>query len=163
MAVLSAACLAVSLSGCGNWIEGFTEAGQLGVTVDEAGQPVVAVMTCSAVRPVITMYEGRKPSEPESKENVKRGSWVARKAFSGVEKLPITVPGNAWKTTSSSGPLEADRLFVVEGFSVDDDLASVGGTSFRTGGLAALSPDQVRVNGKVVSWTTFGAYQCAER
>ena len=106
------------------------------------------------------MYEGRKRSEPESTENVPRGSWQARKAFSGVEKLSIMAPGKHWKSTSSSGPLEADRLFVVEGFSVDDELASVGVSSFRTRDLAALTTDEVRVHGKIMSWSTFGAYQC---
>jgi hypothetical protein len=159
VAALSTACLAVVLSACGNWIT-VTDAGQLGITVDAAGQPVVAVVTCSSARPQITLSEGRKKSDPDTKENVQRGSWEARRAFSGFAKLPVTAPGKNWKTTSSSGALEPGPLFVVDGGTVEDDNASLGGVSFRTEDLAELSPDQVQVNGKIKSLSAFGAYQC---
>jgi hypothetical protein len=159
VAVLSTACLAAVLSACGNWIT-VTDAGQLGITVDAAGQPVVAVVTCSTARPQITLSEGRKKSDPDTKVNVQRGSWEARRAFSGVATLALTAPGENWKPTSSSRPLEPGRLFIVDGGTLEDDNASLGGVSFRTEDLAKLSPDQVQVNGKIKPLSAFGAYQC---
>lgn len=136
------------------------DAGQMGLTVDAAGQPVVAVVTCSRATPEIVMFEGRKKSDPGSKENVSRGHWVARRALSGVTTLALTAPGENWKTTSSPGPLESDRLFIVNGGTLEDDNASLGGVNFRTGDLATLSPDKVQVYGKTKSWSAFGAYKC---
>ena len=160
VAVVSTACLALSLSGCGNWIEGFTEAGRLGITVDGAGQPVIAIMTCSKVRPVISMYEGRKRSEPkaqrtchaaagrrEKPSRASRSSRSWRRASTGNRRAVL---GRSRQTGSSSW----------RALSVDDELASVGVSSFRTRDLAALTTDEVRVHGKIMSWSTSGAYQC---
>jgi hypothetical protein len=155
-----AVCLTVVLSACGNAID-ITDAGQLGISVDEAGHPVIAVVTCTTSRPVISMFEGRKPTDPDSKPNVARGSWRARRAFSGVAKLSLTAPGQSWKTTSESGVLEPGQLFLVDGGTVEDDSASLGGVDFRPADLARLSPTQVRVNGKVTSWRAFGRYRCS--
>jgi hypothetical protein len=159
MTVLAAACLAVGLSGCGNWLT-VTDAGQLGITVDSAGAPVVAVVTCAEATPVIGMFEGRKKSDPDSKTNVQRGRWVARRAVLGVSTLALAAPGEIWRTTSSPGPLEPGRLFIVDGGTVEDDHAYLGGVSFRARDLATLSPDKVAVNGKIKSLTEFGSYQC---
>jgi len=152
-------CLALGLSGCGNWIT-VTDAGQVGLTVDGAGQPVLAVMTCDTARPVIELVEGRRKADPDNKPNVQRGSWEARRGFSHVQKLALTAPGDDWKTTRSPGPLEPGRLFVVVAGTVEDENASLAGVSFRTQDLARLSPDQVLVDGKVESLRTFGAYEC---
>lgn len=155
-----AACLMVSLSACGNAID-ITDAGQLGISVDDAGNPVIAVVTCATSRPVISMSEGRKPTDPETKPNVARGSWRARHGFAGVAKLALTAPGRNWKTTSSSGALEAGQLFIVDGGTLEDDSASLGAVNFRTADLARLSPSEVRVNGKITSWRAFGRYRCS--
>jgi hypothetical protein len=158
--VLSAACLTLGLSACGNWISPPTVVGQVGLTVDAAGQPVIAVVTCSKQTPMIYMYEGRKKSDPGSKQNVQRGSWKARRGFSGVEKLDLAAPGVNWRTTSPSGSLQSDRLFLVDTGTAEDDHASLGGVDFRLGDLARLTPDQVQVNGKIRSWSAFGAFTC---
>jgi hypothetical protein len=155
------ACLVVPLSACGNWIS-VTDAGQLGITVDAAGQPVVEVMTCSKATPLIDLAEGRKKSDPASKANVERGRWTARRPFSGVAQLALTAPGSDWKTTKSPGALESDRLFIINGGTLEDDNATLVGVSFRTADLAKLTPDRVRVNltGRTVSQRTFAAYTC---
>ena len=155
----SAVYLAVCLSGCGNWIS-VTYAGQLGLTVDAAGRPVVAVFTCSKARPVINMAEGRKKSDPASKVNVERGTWQARRGFSGVQLLALTAPGQNWTPRSGPGRLQPGTLFIVEGGTVEVKDASLGGVDFRTKDLATLSPDEVQVNGKIESWHAFGSYQC---
>lgn len=159
MVVMSVAC-AVGLSGCGNWIEAPTDAGQLGLTVDAAAQPVVAVMTCSKARPMIYMFEGRKKSDPEDMESVERGEWAARRGFAGVEKLAITAPGENWKTKKSPGSLEPGTLFALESGTAEDEHASLGGVDFEIADLAKLSPDQVAVHGKLMSWSAFAAYKC---
>jgi hypothetical protein len=159
LAVLSAACLTVGLSGCGNWIT-VNNAGHMGLTVDATGRPVVAVMTCSKATPMVSMDEGRKKSDAETAENVSRGSWQARHAYAGVEKLALTAPGALWKTTSNSGPLEHGTLFVVDGGTLEDDNASLGGVMFHVEDLGTLSPDVVEVDGKITSWRSFAAYKC---
>jgi hypothetical protein len=153
--------LVAGLAGCGNWIT-VHDAGEMGITVNAAGQPVVAILTCSKSTPVITMSEGRKKSDPGSKVNVSRGHWEARRAFAGVEKLALTAPGEGWKTKSGPGPIESDRLFIVNGGTLEDKNASLGGVNFRTGELAALSPDQVRVNGNIKPLSSFAAYKCRQ-
>lgn len=160
-AVTSVGLLVLGLSACGNWVMSVTDAGQVGITVDGTGRPVIVVVTCATARPVITMFEGRKSSDPESKHNVQRGSWQARRGFSGVEMLALSAPGEDWKTTSSPGPLEPGTLFVVEGGTAEDEHASLGGASFRAEDLPSLSPDDVQVNGKSISLSAFGAYQCS--
>jgi hypothetical protein len=159
--MLMVACLVVPLTACGNWIS-VTEAGQLGITVDAAGQPVVEVMTCSAVTPLIDMSEGRKKSDADDKVNVERGHWAAREPITGVTPLSLAAPGGDWKTTKSPGTLEADRLFIVNGGTVEDDNANLVGVSFHTADLAKLTPGRVMVNltGKAVSLRTFAAYKC---
>jgi hypothetical protein len=159
MVLVSAACV-VGLSACGNVIPDVTDSGQLGLTVDATGHPLIAVVTCVKSTAAVDMFEGRKASDPGNKENVARGDWRARRAFAGVQKLSLTAPGEAWKTNSGPGRLEPGKLFVVEGRTTEVDYSSLGGTSFRTRDLAKLSPDQVEVNGKPMSWSAFAAYKC---
>jgi hypothetical protein len=159
MALIPLACV-VALSACGNVIPEVTDAGQLGLTVDAAGQPVIAVVTCAKSTAAVDMFEGRMASDPDNKENVARGDWRARRAFAGVQKLSLTTPGDAWKTSSSPGRLEPGKLFVVEGRTIEVDYSSLGGAQFRTRDLAKLSPDRVEVNGKPMSWSAFAAYKC---
>lgn len=159
-AVLSAACVAFGLTGCGNWIS-VTDAGQMGLTVDAAGRPVVAVMTCGKATPVIEMSEGRKKSDPDNAENVQRGSWQARHRYAGVEKLALETPGPVWRTTSSPGRLEPGTLFIVDGGTLEDDDASLGGVTFHMSDLARLSPDTVQVDGRTTSWRAFGSHRCS--
>jgi hypothetical protein len=158
-AVASLSLLLAGLSACGNWIS-VNDAGRVGITVDPAGHPVIAVMTCAESTPVIGMAEGRKESDPDTEPNVERGRWRARRAFAGVEMIPLAGPGENWETVRSPGALEVDRTFVVDGGTVEDEHASLGGVSFRIADLARLSPDRVQVEGKVESLGTFGAYRC---
>jgi hypothetical protein len=151
--------LAICLSACGNWIS-VTDAGRVGVTVDAAGHPVIAVMTCGESTPVIGMAEGRDESAPDAEPNVERGRWRAREAFAGVETFPLADPGENWVTVRRPGALETDKLFVVDGGTVEDEHASLGGVGFRSADLARLSPGQVQVEGRVESLDTFGAYRC---
>jgi hypothetical protein len=137
-----------------------TNAGQVGISVDQAGRPVIAIMTCAQATPMIEMSEGRKPSDPETKQNVLRGRWQARRAFTGVQTFTLGKSTVDWETVRDPGALESDRLFVVDGGTVEDDNASLGGASFRLEDLTRLSPNQVRVADKVESLSTFGAYQC---
>jgi hypothetical protein len=159
LAVVSAACI-VGLSGCGNAIPDVTDSGQTGLTVDAAGEPVIAVMTCLKTTAAIDMFEGRKKTDPEDKVSVDRGHWVARRAFAGVQKLSIAAPGDGWKTKMGPGQLEPDVHFVMEGRTTEIEYSSLGGTDFRTRDLAKLSPDRVWVNGKPMSWSAFAAYKC---
>jgi hypothetical protein len=145
--------------GCGNLIT-VVDAGQLGITVDAAGGPVIAVMSCARATPVISMAEGRRPSDPDDQENVERGSWRARTSFAGVRQLPISAPGENWTTIGEPGTLESDRLFIVNGGTVEDDDASLTPVDFRTSDLARLAPGRVLVAGKVESLEAFGAYRC---
>jgi len=158
-AVAGLSLLVAGLSACGNLIT-VNDAGRVGITVDSARNPVIAVMTCGRSTPVITLAEGRKESDPDTEPNVERGEWRAGKAFVGVKTFPLARPGENWVTVRRPGTLEADRLFVVDGGTVEDKNASLGGVSFRTADLAHLSAGQVQVEGKVESLSTFGAYQC---
>jgi hypothetical protein len=159
MAVVSAACI-VGLSACGNAIPDVTDSGQMGLTVDATGQPVIAVFTCTKTTAAVDMFEGRKQSDPEDKVSVDRGSWVARRAFAGVQKLAITAPGEDWKTDSGPGVLESGTQFVLEGRTTEVEYSSLGGVDFRTRDLAKLSPERVEVNGEQMTWTAFAAYKC---
>jgi hypothetical protein len=158
-AVVSAACI-LGLSACGNAVPDVTDAGQIGLTVDAVGQPVVAVVTCAKTTAAIDMFEGRKKSDPDDKVSVERGSWVARRAFAGVQKLTIAAPEAGWKAKNSPGTLEPGTLFVLEGRTTEVEYSSLGGASFHTRDLAKLSPDQVEVRGKPMSWSAFAAYKC---
>src|SRR5690242_15191114 len=142
------------LSACGNWIS-VTDAGRLGITVDAAGHPVLAVLTCRESTPVIGMAEGRKPSDPDTRPNVERGRWKARKAFSGVATFPVADARENWETVRGPGPLEAGKLFVVDGGTAEDEHASLGAVSFHDADLTHLRPGQVRVDGKVEPLSTF--------
>jgi hypothetical protein len=154
-----AALLVAGVSACGNVVT-VVDAGQLGITVDAAGHPVIAVMSCGPATPVINLAEGRKPSDPEDQPNVQRGSWRARTSFAGVQQLALVEPGATWVTARGPGTLEVDRLFVVDGGTVEDDNASLVPVSFRTADLTGLAPGQIRVAGKTESLSEFGAYQC---
>jgi hypothetical protein len=151
--------LVAGLAACGNWIS-VTDAGRVGITVDAAKHPVIAVMTCGRSTPVIGMAEGRHESDPDTEPNVERGQWRAREAFIGVQTFPLADPGQNWVTIRRPGALETDNLFVVEGGTVEDQHASLGGVSFRIADLARLSPGQVQVEGRLESLSTFGTYQC---
>ena len=157
--LVSLSFLVIGGSACGNWIS-VSYAGQVGITVDQAGQPVIAVMTCSKATPVIELSEGRKKSDPDHTPNVQRGGWKARRAFAGVDKIALSSPGENWVTTLDPGGLELDRPFVVDGGTTEDENASLGGVSFHRQDLAQLSPNQVQVEGKVESMDAFGAYRC---
>jgi hypothetical protein len=152
----------VAVSACGNAISYPDKVGQVGITVDQAGRPVIAVMTCSKATPVIQMHEGRKPSDPDTKENVKRGSWQARTAFAGVRNLAPTATDDTWVTASGAGSLESDRMFLVTGGIAEKKNTTMGGVSFRLSDLDRLSPDQVQVDTGVQSLSAFSAYHCPE-
>jgi hypothetical protein len=159
-AVLTSLTLLVAgVSACGNAIT-VVHAGQVGMIVDRSGHPAIAVMTCSTATPVINMAEGRKPSDPDSQQNQQRGSWQARKGFAGVRLLPLFEPGDTWVTSLAPGTLEPERLFIVDGGTVEDKNASLLPVSFRVPDLARLAPDQVLVDGKVESLSAFGVYRC---
>jgi hypothetical protein len=160
--VVALSLVLVGVSGCGNLISYPDKVGQVGITVDQAGHPVIAVMTCSKATPVIGMFEGRKPSDPDTKENVKRGSWRARTAFAGVRSLTPTAPDDTWVIASAPGTLEADRVFVIDASIAEKENTTMGGVSFRLSDLDRLSPDQVQVDTGVQSLSTFSAYQCPE-
>jgi hypothetical protein len=151
--------LVIGMSACGNRID-VTDAGQVGITVDQAGQPVIAVVICKTGTPVIDMSEGRKASDPDTKTNVQRGNWRAVKGFYGLQKLSVTAPDANWQTSRSPGTLQPDRLFIVDGGTTEDKNASLGGVSFHTQDLAQLSPSQVKVEGKIEPLSTFAAYRC---
>ena len=106
------------------------------------------------------MAEGRKTSDPGSTVNVDRGTWQARRGFSGVAKLSLTAPGENWTPRTGPGRLQPGTLFLVDGGTVEVQGASLGGVNFRTSDLAALSPDEVQVNGKIESWRAFATYKC---
>ena len=148
------------LSGCGNAIT-VHDAGQVGITVDQAGGPVIMIMTCAMATPVIDLAEGRKESDPSTKQNVERGLWRARKAFTGVKQFALRNPGEDWLMSRDPGPLEPDRLFIVDGGTAEDKNASLTPVDFRTPDLTRLSPDQVLVNGKVEPLSSFGDYRCS--
>jgi|tagenome__1003787_1003787.scaffolds.fasta_scaffold20882362_2 hypothetical protein len=158
-AVAGLSLLLAGLSACGNLVT-VTHAGLVGITVDAARRPVIAVVTCDRSTPVIDMAEGRKESDPDTKPNVERGQWKARTAFTGVTTFPLADPGENWVTVRSPGALSTDRLFVVEGGTAEDEHASLAGVSFRIADLARLTPGQVQVDGKIESLSAFGAYQC---
>ena len=159
MVLVSAACV-VGLSACGNVLPDVTDSGQMGLTVDATGEPVIAVFTCSKATVAVDMFEGRKQNDPATKESVGRGSWQARRAFAGVQKLAIMAPGASWKTNSGPGQLESTTHFYLEGRTTEVEYSTLGGTGFRTRDLPKLSPDRVEVNGKPMSWSAFAAYKC---
>jgi hypothetical protein len=151
---------AVGLSACGNAIT-VHPAGQLGMTVDRAGQPVLAVMTCFRATPAIDLAEGRPEPDPGTQPNVQRGSWQARKGFSGVQRIAFATSGENWTSTKRPGTLEPGKLFVATGGTLEDKDANLAQVSFRAQDLARLTPDQVLVEeGKVEPLSTFSAYTC---
>jgi hypothetical protein len=158
-AVVSLSLLVAGLPACGNLIS-VTDAGRVGITVDAAGNPVIAVMTCTGSTPVIDLAEGRNESDPDTEPNVERGEWRARRAFAGVRTFLIADAGKDWVTARGPGTLETGKLFVVDGGTVEDEHASLGGVSFRITDLGRLSPGQVQVEGKVQPLSAFGAYRC---
>ena len=151
--------IVVGLSAGGNLVT-VHDAGRVGITVDKTGQPVIVVLTCDTATPLIDLSEGRKPSDPDTKENVHRGNWQARKGFAGVRMLAVAKPSDEWSTTKDPGKLESDRLFIVDGGTAEDKDASLHAVSFTTQDLARLSPTQVRVDEKIEPLSTFGTYRC---
>lgn len=161
-ATVSAVVLALAVSGCGNWITAH-ETGRVGITVDPAGSPVIAVLTCERSTPVVLMHEGRSESLADDEPNVQRGQWRAREPFTGVRTFSIADPGDQWRTDSTPGALEDDRLFIVDGGAVEDEDASLGGVTFRAEDLAAVTSDQVLVReGDLESLGAFGDYECSD-
>ncbi len=160
-AALALSLLAVGMSACGNAIT-VHHAGQVGITVDQSGQPVIAVMVCAKATPFVLLAEGRKESDPDTKENVQRGSWQARSGFSGVRMISLVDPSEDWVIRREPGKLQSERLFVVDGGTQEDDDAALIPVSFRLSDLSGLSQDQVRVGEKVEPLTTFGSYRCPQ-
>jgi hypothetical protein len=160
VAALLALGVLAGTTACGNAIT-VHHAGQLGITVDQAHRPVVAVMSCNRATPVINMAEGRRASDPDTKPNTERGAWKARTGFAGVQQFPLAAPGDGWATELDPGTLEPDRLFIVYGGTAEDENASLVQVSFRLQDLATLSPGQIRTDGKVEPLATFGAYRCS--
>jgi hypothetical protein len=161
-AIVGLFALVLAMSGCGNLIT-VHDAGQLGITVDDAGRPVIAVMSCAPATPVIDLSQGRTESDPDSRPNVHRGTWRATARFSGVERIALTAAsdsGPTWTAAGRPGTLEPGRLFVVTGGTAEDKDASLVGVSFRVDDLSRLSPDQIQVDGHVESLASFGAYRC---
>jgi hypothetical protein len=158
--VLVTAVCVVGLFACGNVIPDVTDAGQMGLTVDATGRPVVAVFTCSKTTVAVDMFEGRAKNDPGTKPSVRRGDWVALRPFAGVQKLSIMAPAGNWKTNSGPGRLESTTHFYLEGRTTEVEYSSLGGTGFVTRDLTRLSPDRVEVEGRPMPWSTFAAYRC---
>ena len=138
--------------------------GRIGVTVDETGRPVLAVLTCRKATPQVDLAEGRHDTDPPDRPNVQRGNWQARASFTGVQMLPLASAGPNWEQTGPrTGQLEPDRLFVAGGGTTEDDDAVLQQVTFRGRDLAGLDPGRVRVGeGTVQSMDQFRAYRCAD-
>ncbi len=151
--------LVLAASGCGNAAV-VHDAGQLGITVDAAGRPVIAVMSCAKATVWVNLSEGRQESQPGDQPNVQRASWRSRSSFAGVRTLALTGDGN-WSSTGKAGSLQPDQLLVLGGGTAEDDDASLTPVSFRVSDLTGMSPDQVRIEGKTESLAGFGTHRCS--
>jgi hypothetical protein len=158
----AAACVAVvGLTGCFNAIT-VTDAGRVGVTVDAAGKPVLLVMLCDKGTANVQLAEGRKESDPATKQNVERGAWTAVREFRGVRELSLSRPGALWTPANGAGNLDPEGLLIAEGGTEEDDTASLVPVDFRPANLVRLAPGKVLTSDGTVSRARFGRYTCQD-
>lgn len=113
--------------------------GALGVTVDEAGRPVVLVEPCGGTVARVDLAGTREGLAPDQ-ENTELGSFVARSADPGWTELALHEPAAPWE----GEPVEVGpdaRGVIASGTTVDGEILTQ--VAFRAGQLPGMEPGTV--------------------
>lgn len=138
--------LVLLTAGCGNLVGDVEQVGRLGVTVDEAGKPVVLVEPCREGTARIDVSLGRSPGMDSEQKNEEVGSWTAAAASDKPSELEVTAPGDAWKGPKVEPPQKTTHWILTGTFDGEDE-TSLAGLDFTGADLAALDTDTVLVGG----------------
>lgn len=138
--MLGTGILAAALAGC--IAPDVDVTGALGVTVDDAGRPVLVVEACDGAASVITLSFDREGlTGDEVNKDIAR--WAAADPASGTSELVLHAPGAPW--IGEGVELPADRGFVAGGQG-ESDTSVLTQVSFRASDLADLDPEKVYRN-----------------
>lgn len=141
---LAAIAAAVLLAGCGNSIADVEKVGNVGVTVDDQGKPVVLVAPCREGRVRVDVSLGRTADMASTEKNQPVGNWTAAAASADPSELHLTDPGSGWEGDAVAAPAP-EAMWVVTARFADDDETVLSGPTFDGKQLKGLSADDVLI------------------
>lgn len=135
-AVLALGAAALATSGC---IGADTDVnGALGVTVGDAGRPVLVAEVCHGSVQSVGVYGPARGNQP----NEALVELTAAEAVSGSFTLDLAAPGEAWEGEPAALPLGPDLHVAVASGSEEAD-SQLSQVEFTAEDLASLQPGQV--------------------
>ncbi|MFI7068235.1 hypothetical protein ACIBL3_45130 [Kribbella sp. NPDC050124] len=126
--------------GCGPPIDGL-----MGLTVDEAGQPVAVMQTCEHVDGVTIYAENPLASPSQSPNRIPVATWVRTPAASGYVQFPLS-GGGEWKLQGTRKKLRPGTEYSLHAWS-NEGSPRTGHTRFSLAGLMKLRYGEVRLGG----------------
>ena len=134
--------VAVSATGCGNWVESTERVGRIGATLDDAGNLVLVVAPCSKGTAKVLIARGRTPDMPDDQVNETVGEWTAQEATDQQSSLNLGFPSLGWEGDAVEAPDDGE-LWIVDGTFVDEEDSILSGPSLTRQELDNLAPGEL--------------------
>lgn len=137
LVALTASLAAILLASCSA-----AKVGEVGMSVDRDGNPVLVMVWCTGP-PAVIAVESEAPTEDGS------DAWHTERLFLSVDEsiirsgaVVLTDPGPLWEVDVSDGDFEAEKIYTASAWP-DDNGEIIGRTEFSMEQLAELEPGEV--------------------
>jgi len=137
--LIPAAIVVALLAACGNQVDAEV-VGQVGISVDEQGAPVVVVAVCTDFIDTVDISLGRE-GLGEGDSNPEVGTWEAQEHVTDFATLNLANPGEAWKAHAPLA-LEPDKHYIVLAEQAEADVEATQ-VDFFGKDVAGLAPGKV--------------------
>ncbi len=151
-----ALCATAVLTGCGPRFA----AAEVGMTVDDAGHPVIVLEDCKEGDMVeLQVFDESLPAQPNSTGGTTTlpiAVYTVSKGSKAVQQIPVASGGGNWEPVTAVPELRASTAYKVRSWG--EGHKSFGGqTSFTPNDLKTLKPGEVRYGVQVK--TASGTYE----
>lgn len=140
-------CAASLLTACGPRMS----RGVVGMSVDDAGAPVIVLQNCHGDISQLEFYDQTRPRTEETPP-APVTMYVNPRPDKSVVQIPIQTGGNGWQVTGEAPVLRADGKYVIQAWGKRHEWSGRG-TEFTLGDLKTVEPGQVRHDSPLVGTT----------
>jgi predicted small secreted protein len=133
-------CAAALLTACGPR----KSRGVVGMSVDDAGTPVIVLQNCDGDISQLEFYDRTRPRTAEA-PSTPVATYVNPRPDKSVVQIAIQTGGNGWQVTGEAPALRADGKYVIQAWGKRHEWSGRG-TEFTLGDLETVEPGQIRHN-----------------
>jgi hypothetical protein len=120
--------------------------GVVGMSVDDAGTPVIVLQNCDGDIAQLEFYDRTRPRVGESPP-APVATYVNPRPDKSVVQIPIRTGVNGWQIMAEAPALRADGKYVIQAWGKRHEWSGRG-TEFTLGDLKTVEPGQVRHNSR---------------